>query len=92
MLFILLQVILFIYFIDLGYVWDQTRFESLTWLIRQFSVPKVGCVVPIVIWPEFHTGQYRDDDDREILRDIIHTPLYNGVLYATHFKLFYWIQ
>ena len=26
---------------------------------------KVGCVVPMVIWSEFHMGLYRDDDHRE---------------------------
>ena len=25
----------------------------------------MGCVVPIVIWPEFHLGQYRDGDHGE---------------------------
>ena len=31
---------------------------------------KVGCVFPMVIWPEFRMGQYRDDDHRD------HAPLF----------------
>ena len=26
---------------------------------------KVGCVFTMIIWSEFHTGEYRDDDHRE---------------------------
>ena len=37
-------------------------FISCPWLI--LSTVKVGCF-PMVIWPEFHTGQYRDGDHRE---------------------------
>ena len=31
----------------------------------KFSNYKVGCVFTMVIWSEFHIGQYRDDEDRE---------------------------
>ena len=34
------------------------------------SKTKVGCVFPMVIWPEFYMGQYREDEHRK---------------YATHF-------
>ena len=27
--------------------------------------PKVGCVIPMVIWSELRLGKYRDDDHRE---------------------------
>ena len=28
-------------------------------------IHKLGCVFPMVIWPEFRMGRYRDDDHRE---------------------------
>ena len=30
------------------------------WFIWYESYDKVGCIVPMVIWPEFRMGQYRD--------------------------------
>ena len=30
-----------------------------------FIISKVGCVFPMVISPEFHMGQHRDDNHRE---------------------------
>ena len=32
---------------------------------------KVGCVFPMVIWPEFRMGQYRDYDHQD------HAPHFN---------------
>ena len=36
-----------------------------------FQENKVGCVCPMVIWPESHMGQYRDYDRQ------YHTPQFN---------------
>ena len=42
---------------------------------------KVECVFPMIIWPEFRMGQYRDDDHREQAThfnyDMIRLPWYN---------------
>ena len=40
------------------------RFSSMM-VEKNWSNRKVGCIFPMVITPEFHMGQYRDDDHRE---------------------------
>ena len=50
------------------------------------ELSKVGCVSPMVIWSEFHIGQYKDGDHLEDASHFISLPVISS-LAAIGFKV-----